>query len=138
MAVQPDRIERVVAASAGWYLWPDATFPYPVGTDTRATPTPLTPSFQALCTLPFLALVGENDDATVEDPRNTQASGVDLVALEGSGRRAKAENWVAAVHELAMQQGWPCRLALEIAPRTGHQITDALFTTAASFLRGAR
>ena len=88
--------------------------------------------------MPFLVLVGENDDATVEDPRNTQASGVDLVALEGSGRRARAENWVAAVHELAMQQGWPCRLALEIVPQTGHQITDALFTTAASFLRGAR
>ncbi|PON18115.1 hypothetical protein C2W62_09580 [Candidatus Entotheonella serta] len=135
IAIQPERIERAVVASPGWYLWPDPTLPYPVGTDTRAVPTPLTPSFQALCDLPVLLVVGDAD--TVQgDTTNRENSGIDLIALQGSGRRAKAENWVAAVRDLAERQDFSCRLIFDIIPNTGHTISNALFASSADFLRG--
>lgn len=130
-AVHPHRVERAVAASGLYYMWPDTMLPYPVGLDTSAVPGALTPQLRELCQLPLLILVGDHDrDTRIRRLR----SGYDLVRLQGVGRRERAKNWVAAIRALATKEGWPCRLAIRIIPNTAHRISDEMFQAAASFL----
>ena len=132
-AVHPHRVERAVAASGAYYMWPDSNLPYPVGLDTSNVPGTLRPQLRELCQLPLLILVGDSDHdqgAFVRGRRH------DLNRLQGAGRRERAENWVSAVRAVAEEQGWPCRLAIRIIPDTPHRLSDGMFQVAASFLFG--
>ncbi len=130
-AVHPHRVERAVAASAGYYLWPDSNLTYPVGLDTRDVPGTLSLRLDALCQLPLLILVGDSDHDQGAFPRGRRHN---LKRIQGAGRRERAQNWVSAVRALAEERGWPCRLAFRIIPDTPHRISDEMFQAAASFL----
>jgi hypothetical protein len=131
VAFHPARVHRAVAAAAGWYMWPDLSLPYPIGIGPSETPDRLTPDIRAVCTVPLLILVGDNDVASGFE---TAYRGHDLIQLQGESRKARAYRWVAAVQSLATAQEWPCRMEFAIIPNTGHVLSTALRTTAEVFL----
>jgi pimeloyl-ACP methyl ester carboxylesterase len=131
VAFHPERVHRAVAAAAGWYMWPDQCLPYPIGIGPSETPDRLTPDMRAVCTVPLLILVGDND---VAPGLETAYRGHDLIQLQGESRKARTHRWVAAVQSLAAARGWPCRLEFAIIPDTGHVLSNDLLTAAEVFL----
>ena len=131
-AFNPKRVDRAVVAAPGWYLWPDQTLPYPIGTDPRSLPGSLKLQLAELCRTNLLILAGEND--INQGAFRKSYNGYDLSVLQGESRRARAKNWVNAMKELAEQKGYPFNITYEILPKTKHVLSGRLIDSAGQFL----
>ena len=131
-AFNPDRIDRAVAGSAGWYMWPDENLPYPIGIDPKSLPRGVRPQLRRLCDLNLRIVVGEGD--ATQSTFRRHYKGYDLLVLQGEGRRERAQNWVAALHKFAAAKGWPCRVGFDIIHGTGHTRSHELVKFAKEFL----
>ncbi len=117
----PHRIERLVAAAAGWYTMPDtaAAFPYGLADgDDRRPPwgARCSAALGAFLQVPVTVLVGADDDRPDRSTRSTPA----LDRQQGPDRLSRARRWVHAVSEAARRRGLPPHIRLEILPACGH------------------
>ena len=134
-AFNPDRIERAVAGSAGWYMWPDKNLPYPVGISHKSFAPGVKPDLRKLCNLNLQILVGENDTYYgVGSGSKRRYRNYDLLVLQGKGRKERAENWVDALREFATTKGWPCKVGFDIIHGTGHSRSDELIKFVIEYL----
>ena len=129
-AFHPDRIIRAVAAGAGWYLWPDELFYYPVGLNMLSYQTD--PNIDDLLSANLLVLVGE-DDFSDSAFRETYFI-YDLSGMQGDSRRARAENWVNVLRQIAESDDIDFNIELMFAENTGHTVSPELQDIAAEYL----
>jgi poly(3-hydroxybutyrate) depolymerase len=130
-AFHADRVSRAVAGSAGWYMWPDPKLPYPIGVRSASLPKGVEPNLQALCGTDLLIIVGEND--TNQGSFRANYRQYDLISLQGSGRRERAQKWYNAVQEIAREKNWNCSVRFQVVPNTEHTISSALEEASARF-----
>ena len=133
-AFHASKVERAVAGAPGWWMWPEPDQAYPYGFSREGLPEGMVPDLRALCGLPLLVLVGDQD----HDQAAFRASEGedDPVHSQGPGRRDRAQNWAAAIRERAKENDWPCRIEIEVVRDTEHKISPALQRSAEQFLRG--
>ncbi len=129
-AFHPERVLRAVAGGAGWYLWPDATLPHPIGLEGSGLPEG---AMKSLVGSKLLVLLGQ-DDTDGGDFRKVYKSRYDLVKLQGPGRRQRGEAWVRALEVLAGREGWPFAVRFEAVPGVGHKIPKVYKARVAAFL----
>jgi len=135
-AFHPNRIERAVVAASGWYLWPDVTLPYPIGTEPISLQNLPKPQIRKLCQLNLLIIVGEYD-ADQGTFRNN-FSHHNLNVLQGKGRRIRAENWIEALRKYSGLEEKDFKITLKIVPNTGHSISKRLKRMAGEYLSASR
>lgn len=132
--LHPARVERAVAAGAGWYSFPDPDLPYPLGVGDGSLPSGLGFDAEAFAAVPLLLLVGEDDGTQGSFTRATTRNGqrYDLVELQGATRAERAQNWVDAIG--AIDTATESRLRFEILPGTGHMVSENLRERTRQFL----
>ena len=131
-AFNPSRIERAVVASAGWYLWPDTTLPYPIGIEQNSLKHLPNPQILKLCQLNLLILVGEHDDEQGAFRRKIKSH--NLTAIQGEGRRFRAENWIGSLKQFSKLGDIDFKITFKIVPNTGHSISKKLKKLAGKYL----
>lgn len=117
----PHRIERLVAAAAGWYTMPDAGVPFPYGMgaehDRRLAWGPqLAAALPAFLQIPVAVLVGAQD----KHPDSATRSTPTLDRQQGPDRLSRARCWTHALTTAAHSRGLPARAHLEILDNCGH------------------
>ena len=129
-AFHPDRIIRAVAAGAGWYMWPDELFYYPVGLNMLSYQTK--PRIEEFLSVDLLVLVGENDfsDSAFRETYFIY----NLSGIQGDSRKARAENWVNALWQMAESDYIDFNIELMFAENTGHKVSPELQDIAAEYL----
>jgi pimeloyl-ACP methyl ester carboxylesterase len=132
----PGRIERAVVAAAGWYLWPDATLPYPIGIEPNSLKNLPKAQILELCKLNLLILVGEHD--AEQGAFKRQVRGYNLMAIQGEGRRLRAENWIESLKQFSQLGEKEFKITFEIASNTGHSISKRLKKLAGKYLTDKR
>ena len=131
-AFHPGRVSRAVSAGSGWYLWPDRTLPYPVGTSMPLDE--VSPMMDELLTSNLLVLVGD-EDTTDSSFREMYFFGFyDLMSMQGETRWQRAENWVGELAQMAGQKNIDLNVELAFAQNTGHTISYELKRIAAEYL----
>ena len=131
-AFNPSRIERAVAAASGWYLWPDSTLPYPIGTEQNSLKNLPKPQILKLCQVNLLILVGEHD--AEQGSFRHEFKGHNLIALQGKGRRVRAENWIESLKKFSRLHDKYFKITLKLVPNTGHSISKRLKKMAGKYL----
>lgn len=131
-AFNAGRVDRAVAGAAGWYMWPDADLPYPLGVDPDSLPDGVRPDLNGLCGTDLLIIVGEND-TTQSSFRKTYGA-YDLQQLQGPGRRQRAQNWYDALQQMAGANTWDFAVSIQVIPDTEHTISPALKEASRVFL----
>jgi hypothetical protein len=107
------RLDRAVAANAGWYMMPDLTAHFPYGL--RGTPVTADDLRHAL-TLPLVVLLGTADtNAGDKVLRHTPEADA-----QGPYRFARGKFFFAGAARLAQAQGAPFAWRLATAPGVGH------------------
>jgi pimeloyl-ACP methyl ester carboxylesterase len=132
VAFHPERIERAVAGSPGWYMWPDLSIPYPIGAIVNSSPNESHRRLLMLCQQDLLILVGEDD--TKQGAFRKHFSDFDLCALQGKGRRERAENWFSELRQFAIQERSAFRVRLKILSRTRHKLNNRFIQCAKAYL----
>lgn len=133
-AFHPHRVDRAVAGAAGWYLWPDDTLPYPIGTLLSGSIKHPEPRIIELCRLKLLVIVGENDFEQGEFRK--KCKGYNISAIQGEGRLLRARNWIESLRKFSNNRGSRCRVRLNIVPSTGHTISRKLKRRSGQYLSG--
>lgn len=123
----PHRIERLIAAAAGWYTMPDAATAFPAGLGAepgRRLPwgPRLATGLGAFLQLPVTVLIGERDRFVDASTRSTPA----LDRQQGPHRRARAERWVEALEAAARARRLAPRVALRELPGCGHDFLECV------------
>lgn len=111
----PDRVAGVVVASAGWYTFPDSDVPYPCGLGSSEAVAGVRFDPDAFLRVPFSVLVGGADTTDASLRRNAE-----LDRQQGVTRRARAENWAAAMRRAARARGIEPNVTCEQVPGIGH------------------
>jgi dienelactone hydrolase len=108
----PERVSRLCAASAGWYLLPDRDLPYPYGLG-EGCPVAVTDGF---LDVPTTVLVGSRDtriDASVrQDPV--------IVQKQGRHRRQRADTWVRLMTDQALARNQAPNVKLVTLENVSH------------------
>lgn len=98
----PERIDKLIICSAGWYTFPDRHQTYPFGLKTTQNfPVDLSENLAAFLKLKIRTLVGELDN--VNDPglnRSRQIS-----RQQGYHRLERAKRWVCALQNACNEMG---------------------------------
>jgi poly(3-hydroxybutyrate) depolymerase len=116
----PDRIEKLVTISAGWYTHPDNQLQYPYGTktDNNHGITFLDKPYSSHT----LALVGDNDihvDSSLNmDPR--------IIEIQGLNRVERAKKWISALREYAEGGQNNNSIRLKIMKDVGHSFRQCM------------
>lgn len=131
-AFHPNIVRKAVASSSGWYMWPDMSLDYAVGIDMQAHPNVPPIDMNLFLQSDLLILIGADD--TRQGSFRTDYKGVNLNALQGRNRRARASNWVNAMQSYATANGYISNISLEIIPNTEHVMNDDLMDAAYDFL----
>lgn len=120
--LHPHRVASFVAASAGWYTFPDPLVAYPRGT--RVTPQLPGLSFvpRDFLQVPGLVLVGDRD--TKRDPALKYSPR--LVAQQGVNRLERGQRWVAAMTDSAKAHGFDTPYRFAELPGCGHSFERAM------------
>lgn len=113
--LHPARVAALGIGAAGWYTWPDESWPWPLGLG-AAEGFGAQASLEEFLSLPIRVWVGERDDGADEVLRDEPS----ITALQGDGRLKRAQRWVSALQQQAQQLGVTTDLALEVLPRAGH------------------
>lgn len=116
---QPERVKRAVAGGAGWYVFPDDKLPYPIGISPQSLPKSVQPKLNDLLNTKLLILVGENDgnEGAFKKTYVNNFRTYNLLALQGDGRRERAENWVASLQKVSGDK--KINIRLKIVPLKG-------------------
>ena len=132
--LHPGRVERAVAAGAGWYTFPDPQLPYPLGVAADSLPADLDFAADRFAEVSLLLLVGEADAAAGAFQRSLERDGrrYDLDELQGTTRAERARNWFDAIGRI--DPGGDSKLRFEQLPGTGHRISATMRDFAARFL----
>lgn len=125
------RVNRAVAAGAGWYMWPEDKIAYPLGTGPTEE-LKANVDIRALSAAPLLILVGEDD----RDQSSFRRSfgDYDLVALQGAGRHERGKRWHEVLRTKAKANKWAFHVRFQTAPDTDHTISQELKQLAEKFL----
>ncbi|WP_162010989.1 PHB depolymerase family esterase [Oceanicaulis sp. HTCC2633] len=115
-----NRVIACVTCAAGWYTFPDATSPYPLGTAPESGPAGMSPHPQAR-KVPMHVFVGSRDDR-VEPYLNMDD---DVIAVQGVGRLMRAKRWVKAMRQDRKQHGG-ADVTLTRLKQLGHDFTKAM------------
>lgn len=107
--LHPGRVEQVFAASAGWYLMPDADVAYPYG---LADDVRIDNASDEFLQIPMTVAVGERD--TQVDASVRQSKCIDDV--QGPTRLARAQNWVSSMQQYAKDRDRIPRARLVMLP----------------------
>jgi len=111
------RVDRVVAANAGWYTLPDFAAPFPYGL--KGTPVTKADLRTALGRR-FTILLGEADtDPQARDLRRTPEA-----EAQGANRFARGQNFFRHAQAAAAAQGVPLGWSLATAPGVSHSDKD--------------
>jgi pimeloyl-ACP methyl ester carboxylesterase len=120
--LHPDRVRRLVVASAGWYTRLDPGRPFPAG----IAPSPASGGrgvdVEAFLAIPTLVAVGERD----VDRSPLLRSDPVLDAEQGEHRLARAVRWSQHLHDEAVSRRLPPKAQLLLVPATGHSFRQAL------------
>lgn len=129
------RIERAVAANAGWYTLPSAepraaqTVPYGLHASPHAGP-----GLARLLAAPLTVLLGTRDDADPSDDPLLRATRAAMA--QGATRLARGEHYVQVGRRQAAALGVPFGWRLVHAQGAGHRVDDVI-ASAGHLLFGA-
>lgn len=117
----PQHVAALGLGAPGWYTWPDAALPYPLGWAGMAPSLGL----PALDTTAFLALpkrvwVGARDNGPDAALRSSPA----LDRLQGAHRLERAQRWAQAVTAAAQWQQLNQPVQVHTLPRAGHDFAE--------------
>jgi poly(3-hydroxybutyrate) depolymerase len=118
LMAHPHRVAGAVAASAGWYTFPDmqVRFPYGIRPQRRMPGVNFNP--EEFLRVPVTVLVGRAD-VNAEHLRSTER----VNRQQGKNRVERARNWVAAMRAAATAYGYePCVSCIEV-PEVDHSFT---------------
>ena len=115
--LHPQRLRALALGAAGWYTWPDATRPWPLGT--AGAPQPGGVALADFLSLPMSIWVGDRDDGPDRHLRDEPA----LSCWQGHSRLERAQRWRAAVSEAAAAQGQTADPALTLIAGAGHSFS---------------
>lgn len=115
LMAHPHRVARAVAASAGWYTFPDMKerFPYGIRPQRRLPGVNFNP--EEFLRVPVTVLVGR-DDVNGEHLRSTER----VTRQQGKNRIERARNWVAAMRTAATAYGYEPSIACIEVPNVDH------------------
>lgn len=116
----PQLVRRVVIVSPGWYTFLDGKEPFPYGIGPAPLSRDRIPDLDAFLRIPKLVAVGELDTRRDAQLRRGRAD------AQGWTRLERAQRWVAHINEQSVQRGISARATLEMLPRTGHSVTEAV------------
>lgn len=131
LAFHPQRVECAVAGAPGWYLWPDSTLPYPLGTAFHDFPKGLRPNMREFCKSKLCIIIGEKDSE--QGSFRKSFGGYDLDHIQGSGRSARAKNWVDIMQRFASKQGYSSIITIKIVRQAAHKINKRIIDCAEQF-----
>jgi pimeloyl-ACP methyl ester carboxylesterase len=116
----PERVRSLVAASAGWYTFPDVEEPFPRGLG----PTPLAAGTdpQRFLRVPTLVLVGEGDEH--RDHALNTSRALDL--QQGRTRVERGRRWRDAMLQVARRSRIEARLDFTVMSGCGHDFGDCV------------
>lgn len=113
----PERISRLIIASAGWYTFPDRHQKYPFGLkSTQDFSADLSKNIGAFLKLKIRVLVGELDN--VNDPGLNRSKKINR--QQGYHRLERANRWVHALQNLCHEMGAASDLRLITIRGCGH------------------
>ncbi len=107
-----DRVERAVAANAGWYTMPDFTIDFPYGL--RASPA-TKENLRAAFSKHLILLLGEDDVKTTGNLRRTTEAD-----RQGPHRFARGRRFYADSYSMAAKMSAPFAWRVESVPGVGH------------------
>jgi dienelactone hydrolase len=117
----PHRVERAVAAAAGWYTFPDARLRYPFG----IRPTRELPGVrfdpEEFLSVPITAIVGDRDTLTAELRRTPRVR-----RMQGETRLERARSWVDSMRAAARAYRVPPRVTLQLVPGGDHSFANLM------------
>ncbi len=118
----PERVAGAVAASAGWYTFPDPNRVFPLG----IRPTPRLPGVRfrsdRFLGIPMLVTVGNRDVGCDAALRRTRR----LDLQQGENRLERAERFVEAMAEAARVKGLPPSVELRRLPGASHSFAESV------------
>ncbi|RJQ48529.1 MAG: ATP-binding cassette domain-containing protein [Desulfobacteraceae bacterium] len=118
----PDRVERAVAAAAGWYTYPDPDLPYPQGTGRSSKLPGIDFEPKRFLQIPVCSLVGEDDvsrDVVLRASRRIDRQ-------QGVTRLERARNWTHAMREAAAAQGLDTEFIFRALPSCTHSFSECM------------
>jgi len=100
--LSPERIDKLIITSAGWYTFPDKQQKYPYGLkSTQSFPVDLSANLAAFLKLKIRTLVGELDN--VDDPGLNRSQ--QISRQQGYHRLERAKRWVCALQNACHELG---------------------------------
>ena len=111
----PERIAAAVVAAPGWYMFPDATTPYPYGLGASSELPDVRFEPKRFLRVPILVIVGEADTTSRNLRRNPSVD-----RQQGTTRVERAVRWTAAMRRAADSLGVKPLVTLERVPGIGH------------------
>jgi poly(3-hydroxybutyrate) depolymerase len=115
LLAHPHRVAAAVAASAGWYTFPDMKVRFPYGTRPQRRLPGVNFNPEEFLRVPVTVLVGQ-DDVQREHLRSTER----VVRQQGVNRVERARNWVAAMRAAATAYGYEPRVCCVEIPGVDH------------------
>jgi len=129
-AFHPEKIEKAVAGSSGWYMWLDENLQYPIGIKLQNNEKKI--SIEKYLLTNLLIIVG-SEDMKQGDFRETY-EGFDISSLEGNSRYERAINWYNLVKKYSEDYKIKYNIEFNLIEDTKHQISDKLFNASRTYL----
>lgn len=117
--LHPDRVSRLCAVSAGWYMMPDRGIDYPYGLGGEL-PAPLPGN--GFLSVPMQVIVGKLDTRIDEAVRQDPA----IVERQGRNRLQRARAYVRAMTEAARDEGLACDVTLTVLEAGIHDFGECV------------
>lgn len=125
------RVERAVAANAGWYAMPDRSAPFPYGLQgSGADDAQLRAAFARR----LIVMLGDADN----DPNHRYLNNSDGARRQGAHRLARGLAYFDRAKALARKLGAPFGWRLEIVPDAGHSTKQVRDAALRALLQAAR
>lgn len=115
----PERVAGLALSAAGWYTWPDATLPYPLGIGQPTDLDNVAFDPRRFLTIPACIFVGEDDVS--RDGAFNRSTRLDL--LQGTTRLERARRWAAAMTDAARGAGYDTNYTVHEIPGADHDFT---------------
>lgn len=119
--IAPQRLRRVVVASAGWFTRLDPGRPFPDGCGGLGSPG-RTLDVEAFLRVPVHVLVGERD--TVRDAALRTSASLDR--RQGDNRLLRALSWIDHVEDVSARRGVTSQVTFDVLPDCRHSFKEAV------------
>lgn len=117
--MHPHRTATAVVGAAGWYTFPDASLPYPLGIGPAEDFADLVFDPQAFAKTRFVVLVGERDKARGKSLRTSDQ----VDSLQGADRLERGRRWADAMAEVGKAHGEEAAASFLLIPKVGHSFS---------------